>query len=104
MDNQLISTAVEIVARDLQRSLEFYRLLGLVIPDTDSPHVEVELAAQRSALLGDGKSAAAGGRGGPGGWNSHRASDYGKRATGEKFLMTPHAAAQLAIVCGPVSR
>jgi catechol 2,3-dioxygenase-like lactoylglutathione lyase family enzyme len=43
MDNELISTAVEIVASDLQRSLDFYRLLGLVIPDTDSPHVEVEL-------------------------------------------------------------
>jgi uncharacterized glyoxalase superfamily protein PhnB len=39
----LTSAVVEIVANDLQRSLEFYRLLGLPVPDPDGPHVEVEL-------------------------------------------------------------
>ena len=43
MTNTLISTAVEIVAADLTRSLEFYRLLGLPIPDAEGPHVEVDL-------------------------------------------------------------
>jgi catechol 2,3-dioxygenase-like lactoylglutathione lyase family enzyme len=44
MDSEIIiSVAVEIVASDLQRSLDFYRLLGLTVPDTDSSHVEVDL-------------------------------------------------------------
>jgi uncharacterized glyoxalase superfamily protein PhnB len=51
MDNQLLSTAVELVASDLQRSLDFYRLLGLEIPDTDSPHVEVELPGGNRLLF-----------------------------------------------------
>ena len=51
MDNQLISAAVEIVASDLQRSLDFYRLLGLAIPDTDSPHVEIELPGGNRLLF-----------------------------------------------------
>jgi uncharacterized glyoxalase superfamily protein PhnB len=51
MDNQLISAAVEIVASDLQRSLGFYRLLGLTIPETDSPHVEVELPGGNRLLF-----------------------------------------------------
>ena len=37
------SVVVEIVARDVARSLDFYRLLGLAIPDPQGPHVEVEL-------------------------------------------------------------
>ena len=37
------STVVEIVAADLDRSLAFYRLLGLTVPDPDGPHVEVTL-------------------------------------------------------------
>lgn len=37
------STVVEIVANDLSRTVEFYRLLGLDVPDPDGPHVEVEL-------------------------------------------------------------
>ena len=37
------SVVVEIVARDVARSLDFYRLLGLVVPDPQGPHVEVEL-------------------------------------------------------------
>jgi uncharacterized glyoxalase superfamily protein PhnB len=35
--------AIEIVAADLPRSLKFYRLLGLAVPDAEGPHVEVEL-------------------------------------------------------------
>ncbi|MGH3675678.1 MAG: VOC family protein [Mycobacterium sp.] len=43
MDIHVTSTVVEIVAKDLARSLDFYRLLGLAVPDPDGPHVEVEL-------------------------------------------------------------
>ncbi|ORA37168.1 VOC family protein [Mycobacterium aquaticum] len=43
MPVQLTSTVVEIVAKDLRRSLEFYRLLGLDVPEPDGPHVEVAL-------------------------------------------------------------
>lgn len=43
MDIRLTSTAVEVVAADLARSLDFYRLLGLALPDGGGPHVEVEL-------------------------------------------------------------
>jgi catechol 2,3-dioxygenase-like lactoylglutathione lyase family enzyme len=51
MDHQLISAAAEIVASDLQRSLDFYRLLGLTIPVTDSPHVEIELPGGNRLLF-----------------------------------------------------
>ena len=37
------SVVVEIVAHDVARSVEFYRLLGLEIPDPDGPHVDVAL-------------------------------------------------------------
>jgi uncharacterized glyoxalase superfamily protein PhnB len=37
------STVVEIVANDIGRSLEFYRLLGLDVPQPQGPHVEVAL-------------------------------------------------------------
>lgn len=40
---QPTSAVVEIVAKDLSRALEFYRLLGLDVPDADGPHVEVAL-------------------------------------------------------------
>lgn len=43
MDLRPTSVAVEIVAADVARSLAFYRLLGLDVPDTDAGHVEVEL-------------------------------------------------------------
>jgi catechol 2,3-dioxygenase-like lactoylglutathione lyase family enzyme len=33
----------QVFASDLQRSLAFYRLLGLAVPDEDGPHVAVEL-------------------------------------------------------------
>jgi catechol 2,3-dioxygenase-like lactoylglutathione lyase family enzyme len=51
MDHRLISAAVELVASDLRRSLDFYRLLGLTIADTDSPHVEVELPGGNRLLF-----------------------------------------------------
>lgn len=37
------SVVIEIVAHDLARSVEFYRLLGLTVPNPDGPHVEVDL-------------------------------------------------------------
>lgn len=37
------STVVEIVANDIGRSVEFYRLLGLDVPQPQGPHVEVAL-------------------------------------------------------------
>jgi catechol 2,3-dioxygenase-like lactoylglutathione lyase family enzyme len=43
MDIRITSAVIEIVTADLPRSLSFYRLLGLVIPDFDGPHVEVEM-------------------------------------------------------------
>lgn len=43
MPVQITSTVIEIVAGDLHRALGFYRLLGLEVPDPDSPHVEVAL-------------------------------------------------------------
>lgn len=39
----MTSTVVEIVARDLPSSLDFYRRLGLNVPDPQGPHVEVAL-------------------------------------------------------------
>jgi uncharacterized glyoxalase superfamily protein PhnB len=43
MNDSVQSVVVEIVARDVARSLDFYRLLGLAIPDPEGPHVEVVL-------------------------------------------------------------
>jgi uncharacterized glyoxalase superfamily protein PhnB len=44
MDIRVTSTVFQIFAHDLQRSLEFYRLLGLSVPDPEgSPHVAVDL-------------------------------------------------------------
>jgi catechol 2,3-dioxygenase-like lactoylglutathione lyase family enzyme len=43
MNDSVKSVVVEIVARDVARSLDFYRLLGLAIPDPEGPHVEVVL-------------------------------------------------------------
>lgn len=39
----LNSAVIEIVTGDLPRALDFYRLLGLVVPQPDGPHVEVAL-------------------------------------------------------------
>lgn len=35
---------VGVTAADLERSVEFYRLVGIPLPDVDGDHVEVELA------------------------------------------------------------
>jgi catechol 2,3-dioxygenase-like lactoylglutathione lyase family enzyme len=44
MDMRPTSTVFQIFVHDLQRSLVFYRLLGLPVPDPEgSPHVAVEL-------------------------------------------------------------
>lgn len=43
MPVQPSSAVIEIVAKDLHRSLDFYRLLGLDVPGADGPHVEVGL-------------------------------------------------------------
>ncbi|MDP7701132.1 VOC family protein [Mycobacterium sp. TY815] len=59
MDNQPVSAAVEIVANDLRRSLDFYRLLGLTIPADVAGHVEVDLPGG-SRLLFDTEETIAG--------------------------------------------
>ena len=43
MDIHVTSIVVEIATKDMGRALDFYRLLGLDIPEPDGPHVEVEL-------------------------------------------------------------
>lgn len=43
MTIELTSVVFEIVSRDLERSLGFYRLLGLAVPAPEGPHVEVGL-------------------------------------------------------------
>jgi uncharacterized glyoxalase superfamily protein PhnB len=43
MDIRVTSTVFQIFASDLPRSLHFYRLLGLAVPDPEAPHVAVEL-------------------------------------------------------------
>jgi catechol 2,3-dioxygenase-like lactoylglutathione lyase family enzyme len=45
MELQLTSAVIQIFARDVHRSIAFYRLLGLPVPEPEGqdPHVEVEL-------------------------------------------------------------
>jgi catechol 2,3-dioxygenase-like lactoylglutathione lyase family enzyme len=43
MNISLTATVVEIVAHDMARSLDFYRTLGLDVPEPQGPHVEVAL-------------------------------------------------------------
>jgi hypothetical protein len=43
MDIRITSTVLEIATKELARALDFYRLLGLDVPQPDGPHVEVEL-------------------------------------------------------------
>jgi len=43
MDIHLTSAVFQVFASDLQRSIHFYRLLGLHIPDGQTPHVSVDL-------------------------------------------------------------
>ena len=51
MDIHLSSAVFQIFARDLERSIGFYRLLGLSVPDPDVPHVAVELPGGNSLSL-----------------------------------------------------
>lgn len=52
MDIRVTSTVFQIFAHDLQRSLEFYRLLGLFVPDPEGPpHVAVELPGGNTLSL-----------------------------------------------------
>lgn len=43
MDIRLTSTVFQVFTADLQRSLDFYRLLGLAVPESNGPHVAVDL-------------------------------------------------------------
>src|SRR3954470_5173999 len=43
MDIRITSTMLQIATKELARALDFYRLLGLDVPQPDGPHVEVEL-------------------------------------------------------------
>lgn len=43
MDISVQTVVVELVPRDMGRTLAFYRLLGLDVPDAEGPHVEVAL-------------------------------------------------------------
>ena len=43
MDIRLTSAVFQVFAADLERSVGFYRLLGLSVPDAEMPHVAVEL-------------------------------------------------------------
>lgn len=43
MQSPVKSVVVELVTRDVARSLAFYRLLGLSVPEPEGPHVEVAL-------------------------------------------------------------
>jgi hypothetical protein len=51
MDIHLTSAVFQVFAQDLQRSIDFYRLLGLQVPDPDVPHVAVELPGGNSLSL-----------------------------------------------------
>jgi catechol 2,3-dioxygenase-like lactoylglutathione lyase family enzyme len=51
MDIQLTSAVFQVFARDLGRSVDFYRLLGLSVPDPDVPHVAIELPGGNSLSL-----------------------------------------------------
>jgi len=51
MDIPLTSAVFQVFARDLDRSIDFYRLLGLSVPDAEVPHVAVELPGGNSLSL-----------------------------------------------------
>ena len=51
MDIALTSAVFQVFARDLERSIAFYRLLGLSVPDPGMPHVAVELPGGNSLSL-----------------------------------------------------
>jgi uncharacterized glyoxalase superfamily protein PhnB len=51
MDIPLTSAVFQVFASDLDRSIDFYRLLGLPVPDAEVPHVAVELPGGNSLSL-----------------------------------------------------
>jgi catechol 2,3-dioxygenase-like lactoylglutathione lyase family enzyme len=51
MDIRLTSVVFQVFAKDLQRSIDFYRLLGLPVPNPEMPHVAVELPGGNSLSL-----------------------------------------------------
>jgi catechol 2,3-dioxygenase-like lactoylglutathione lyase family enzyme len=51
MDIPLTSAVFQVFASDLDRSIDFYRLLGLSVPDGEVPHVAVELPGGNSLSL-----------------------------------------------------
>ncbi len=55
MDIRVTSTVVEIATSDMQRALDFYRLLGLDIPEPEGPHIEVELPGGNTLAFDDEK-------------------------------------------------
>ena len=58
MDIHLTSVVFQVFARDLERSIDFYRLLGLAVPDSEIPHVAVELPGGNSLSLDTEKTIA----------------------------------------------
>jgi uncharacterized glyoxalase superfamily protein PhnB len=55
MDIRVTSTVVEIATENLAKALDFYRLLGLDIPEAEGPHVEVELPGGNRLAFDDEK-------------------------------------------------
>jgi catechol 2,3-dioxygenase-like lactoylglutathione lyase family enzyme len=51
MDIHLTSAVFQVFVSDLARSIDFYRLVGLAVPDPDMPHVAVELPGGNSLSL-----------------------------------------------------
>jgi catechol 2,3-dioxygenase-like lactoylglutathione lyase family enzyme len=43
MNIRLTSAVFQVFAHDLERSIDFYRLLGLPVPDAEMSHIAVEL-------------------------------------------------------------
>ena len=51
MDIRLTSAVFQIFAHDLERSIDFYRLLGLPVPQSGGSHVAVELPGGNTAVV-----------------------------------------------------
>jgi catechol 2,3-dioxygenase-like lactoylglutathione lyase family enzyme len=51
MDIRLTSAVYQVFAKDLTRSIDFYRQLGLSVPDPEVPHVAVDLPGGNSLSL-----------------------------------------------------
>jgi uncharacterized glyoxalase superfamily protein PhnB len=51
MEIRLTSAVFQVFAKDLKQSIDFYRLLGLPVPDAEIPHVAVELPGGNSLSL-----------------------------------------------------